>query len=866
MEGERFRLIKEIFNAALEHDPEGRDDYLATACAGDDELRRDVEALLAQSFRADNFLETPAIQKHAEVIVSEGHSKTIEEGPRLKAGELIGDYQIVSLLGRGGMGEVYLARDTRIGRKAAIKVLLNEFFDDEERVRRFEQEARTVSHLNHPNIVTVYEVEIKNSPHFIATEFVEGQTLRQKMEDGRLDLREVLDIGQQIAAALSAAHAAGVAHRDIKPENVMLRNDGYVKVLDFGIAKRASADGAVDDQSEQDRITATGAVLGTAGYMSPEQARGMAVDTRSDIFSLGVLIYEMVVGRRPFTGKTVADVIAAILKTEPPPLREVAPQSPAKLERIVARALRKEPESRYQNIDDVLAELKSVKESSIGATDPTMTWVTNPEGPDPRVTVEEEYEEFNPLLSELDFSPRLRNWMKRNPLGGVLALLTSLSALVAILLGRYVGAAGIRITFKSTCGVEVPDLYFGYLIELNAGLLYLIGAPLIVTTGFHLLNFAHVALRRLASGNRLVVNQRDGRKDAEDRDGRPLAIIARHNRKLCGIAIPIIVLFVITLVAVPEYRGLHRVAFGWVQALYVESRQGATLSPLQDQDNREQRISLPRIEKLMKSNPGCAVQVLKVERGSVGRNRGDRVIPFAIFLAVALGLQVVFVAYVLLFAVKIIFLFVLLIRSLLNGPNQRIRLELDFEDENRQFGLSGLDLIYNSFLTMVALQAFTFLLARLANIPKGSSFFSGAAGWELVGQAVLFAVAFLALALLIGGPVIVGARLLQTVVEERLKKIDAEMEALKREISRRRDLRIKQELQTELRSLQMRKELAQQQRPWPRKNSLYRKLLLASFLLLFILPIGIEAFGLLEGGWPLTHLMDSLAKFLYDLC
>src|SRR5262245_13704114 len=261
MDGERFRLIKEIFIAALEHEPERREEYLAGACAGDDELRREVDVLHDQSFSADNFLETPAIQKHAEVIVSEGHAKTVEEGPRLKAGELIGDYQIVSLLGRGGMGEVYLAQDTRIGRKAAIKVLSNEFFDDEERVRRFEQEARTVSHLNHPNIVTVYEVEIKKTPHFIATEFVEGQPLRRKLEDGRLDLREVLDIGIQVAAALSAAHSSGVAHRDIKPENVMVRNDSYVKVLDFGIAKRAPADGSVADQSEQISITATGAVL-----------------------------------------------------------------------------------------------------------------------------------------------------------------------------------------------------------------------------------------------------------------------------------------------------------------------------------------------------------------------------------------------------------------------------------------------------------------------------------------------------------------------------------------------------------------------------------------------------------------------------
>jgi serine/threonine protein kinase len=854
----RSQEIKDIFHAAAECEPAERPALLDRLCAGDDVLRRQVESLLALETRAASFLEIPAIEVEARAVA--------ESRQPLEAGRQIARFRIVSQIGEGGGGEVYLAQDTKLGRKVALKLLTADSSDDPERLSRFEMEARLASSLNHPNITTVYDIGEDDGLCFIASEFVEGETLRHRIERDAIDWRQAVEIASQIASALDAAHSAGIVHRDIKPENVILRIDGCVKLLDFGIAKLANPLAHGGNLVGLNKITAEGTLRGTAEYMSPEQARGAAVDPRSDIFSMGVLVYEMIVGRRPFTGKTVADVIAAILKTEPPPLRKVAPQSPAKLEGIVTRALRKEPESRHQSIGEMLAELKSLKESSIGAADDVMTRATDPEGPGPKVKVEEEYEEFNPLLSELDFSSRLRNWMKRNPLGGKLALLTSLSALAAILLSRYVGAAGIRVTFKSTCGVEVPDLYFGYLIELNAGLFYLIGAPLIVTTSFHLLNFAHVALRRLASGNRLVVNQRDERMDAEERDDRPLAIIARHNRKLCGIAIPIIVVFVVTLVAVPEYRGLHRVAFGWVQALYVGGHEGATVRPLQDQDNRDQRISLPRIEKLLKSNLGCAVRILKVERGRGGRDRGDLAIPFAIFLAVALGIQMVFLVFVLLIAVKLVFLFVLLIRSLLNGPNQRIRLELDFEDENRQFGLSGLDMIYNSFLTMIALQSSTFLLARLANIPKGSSFFSGAAGWELVGQAVLVVITSLALALLIAGPVVVGARLLQTVVEEHLKKIDAELKALKSEIARQRDLRTKQELQEELRSLQMARELAQQQRPWPRKNSLYRRLLLVSFLLLFILPIGIEAFGLLEGGWPLIHLMDSLAKFLYDLC
>jgi serine/threonine protein kinase len=239
----------------------------------------------------------------------------------IPAGTRFSHFVVHSLLGTGGMGEVYLAEDTRLGRKIALKLLPENFTLDPNRLRRFEQEARTASALNHPNILTIYEIGSVDSVHFIATELVEGVTLRKRISDRRLKLSEVLEIAIQTASALAAAHHAGIVHRDVKPENIMLRRDGYVKVLDFGLAKLTEhSSSSIDTQSPtQTKAASTdpGTVLGTAKYMSPEQARGYEVDVRTDIWSLGVVIYEMVAGRAPFDGSTRSDVIAAILKLEP---------------------------------------------------------------------------------------------------------------------------------------------------------------------------------------------------------------------------------------------------------------------------------------------------------------------------------------------------------------------------------------------------------------------------------------------------------------------------------------------------------------------------------------------------------------------
>ena len=262
------------------------------------------------------------------------------------------------------MGEVYLAQDVKLGRPVALKLLPNYLSKDEDRLRRFEREARTASALNHPNVCVIYEVgQTEDDRHYIAMEYIDGVTLRQHMMSTQMGLSEVLEVAVQIASGLAAAHEVGIVHRDIKPENIMVRSDGYVKVLDFGLAKLTEQEATDVAAPAGARLkTDTGVVMGTSSYMSPEQARGLAVDGRTDIWSLGVVLYEMVTGRAPFEGATTSDVIVSILEREPLPLAQLSPEAPAELQRIVTKALRKDREERYQVIKDMLVDLKSLKQ------------------------------------------------------------------------------------------------------------------------------------------------------------------------------------------------------------------------------------------------------------------------------------------------------------------------------------------------------------------------------------------------------------------------------------------------------------------------------------------------------------------------
>src|SRR6266545_524779 len=348
---DRYRRIDEIFQAALELEPRERASYISEACSCDVAILKEVEYLLASDDQQWELIGTPAFEMVAPLLA--------KDQPQLEAGDSIGHYQVVSLLGVGGMGQVYLAEDEKLRRKVALKLLPASYTRDESRLRRFQQEARAASALNHPNILTIHELGEVNGEQFIATEFVEGETLRERLKRAPLNLAETLDVAVQIAGALAAAHKAGIVHRDIKPENIMLRHDGYVKVLDFGLAKLTEQQEPATQTSATENVDiSSGLVMGTVKYMSPEQARGLQVDPRSDIFSFGVVLYEMIAGRPPFEGKNSNELISTILKKEPSPLSDV----PQETQRLISRALRKKKEDRYQTIEDLLADLKSLKE------------------------------------------------------------------------------------------------------------------------------------------------------------------------------------------------------------------------------------------------------------------------------------------------------------------------------------------------------------------------------------------------------------------------------------------------------------------------------------------------------------------------
>ncbi|NOT60848.1 MAG: protein kinase, partial [Acidobacteria bacterium] len=355
-----WRQIEDLYYDALELPDAERAAFLAHACAGDATLQREVVSLLAARAEAHGFLSQ-----------SVAGSAPLDASARL--GTHVGQYQLLSLLGTGGMGEVFLAEDTRLHRQVALKLLPTEFSQNPQRIHRFEQEARATTALNHPNIVTLHDTGQHEGVYYIVTEFVDGQTLREHLnERGALPVNEALDLAQQIARALAAAHAADIVHRDIKPENVMLRRDGFVKVLDFGLAKLTDAlpeakDETHDEENPHSALrtphsqTAAGALLGTIRYMSPEQARGETVDARTDVFSLGVVLYEMLTGKHPFARATATQTMAAILEAEPAAL----PASmPAPLQRLIAEALDKDSTQRLQTATEMATALQQLTEET----------------------------------------------------------------------------------------------------------------------------------------------------------------------------------------------------------------------------------------------------------------------------------------------------------------------------------------------------------------------------------------------------------------------------------------------------------------------------------------------------------------------
>ncbi len=382
-----MQQIEAIFHDACDLAPDDRAAFLAQACAGDDDLRREVESLLASDEQPTLM---PAAQMAASLLLE-------RQSPSL-VGQSISHYHILAPLGKGGMGEVYQARDTKLDRTVALKILPADVATDAERLRRFVREAKAASALNHPHVATIYEIGAVNDIHFIAMEYVEGQTLAAKINGAPLAITELVEIGSQMTDALDEAHTKGITHRDIKPANVMLTERGQVKVLDFGLAKIAPAP-SQDSEASTFVKTQSGVVMGTVPYMSPEQALGRAIDHRSDIFSLGVVLYEMATGRLPFAGASVTETLDRILHAEPAAIGSFNSDAPADLERIVRKCLEKDREARYQSARELLIDLQNLKRDS----DATAPLSNQPVG--------------------------LASWFRRHPLGAGMIFLAVMAGL-----------------------------------------------------------------------------------------------------------------------------------------------------------------------------------------------------------------------------------------------------------------------------------------------------------------------------------------------------------------------------------------------------------------------------------------------------
>lgn len=348
MNPERWKQIDELFSAALEIDQDKRTAFLDQVCVGDDDLRKELETLLASDEKEQSRIQDYPMQMAAELLA--------KQNTVLSPGKSIGPYKILSLIGSGGMGDVYRASDPRIGREVAVKVLPPHFSNDADRMRRFQQEVRAAGMLNHQNIVAIYDSGMEQGNPYLVSELLRGESLRQKLKGAPLPMKKAIEYALQVAEGLSAAHEKGIVHRDLKPENIFVTREGTVKILDFGLAKLTHPEGSnasSDTSGSASQRTDTGVVVGTVVYMSPEQVRGAKVDHRSDIFAFGAVLYEMLCGNRPFQGETQVEVMHAILKSDPPELSQGNSDVPPALERIARRCLEKKPDHRFQTASDL---------------------------------------------------------------------------------------------------------------------------------------------------------------------------------------------------------------------------------------------------------------------------------------------------------------------------------------------------------------------------------------------------------------------------------------------------------------------------------------------------------------------------------
>jgi serine/threonine-protein kinase len=754
----------ELLEAALALPLDKRDAFLAAACDGSDVLRQRVATSL----------------KYA-----------VEDGTPLQSGvchpgDVVCDCLILRHVGRGGAGEVYKAIQRPLRRLVAVKVLLS--VSHNERLA-FEREAASIAQLNDEHVVQVYDADFAASQPSVVMEYVPGPTLRHWLEEQRTtdswrpDVPVILSIAQQVCRALAAAHTRGIVHGDIKPENVLLSgtgNERSAKVTDFGLARHVDLP--------------QGELAGTAGYMAPEQLTDGICDARVDIFSVGVVLYEMFVGRHPFSGRSTADTLANTVTREPefPESADV----PARYRAMTLKALQKEPSARYGSVTELLADLSG---SAAGL---------------------EETTDANPFTSE--FPQAAARWLQRPGAGLWIAALSSIWGCLSIVLSAIAGAACTRVTWSDGAG-RAFEIVYGYAVEPNAGPWYAIGASMTVAAGFFLLQAAHMGLARTAA-----------LKAVRHPETSPIAHIAAINRRYFRVISPIILVGSVAFVFIPEVIFRHSNAFGWVQADLAPQFIGVHETAL------VQAGQTTALDSIRNQCPGCDLRVERVA------NRASGFVPppplwFGLFLTSALTHEMVFSAFMLFIAAKFLFFFVLLSRALLADHGADIRLVPDLDDrQDARFGLGRLDSVYLSALTFLLICAFGRLTQVAANLHKGTNFFRGNAALALVGQPLVASAVAIALVIVVLVPLGVFALLTIRILDRERSRLAVLQRLCQTRLSEARFPEARARVQMELEDLNDRRRVIDRQKLLPTDRPIFWWLLASTILLLVVGPMLID--------------------------